>query len=463
MQTLDTPMDVPESGSGKKGQVYLRDRGPLAQPLSVGNKNEATFLIGANRGFDGLGAGPSGPTGHLSQQAYDRLMQNLADASRAPTPATREVQTARAAEEVAHALIKHNGHARGPLQTSQVAFSGRELRDGIAQRLRDTARDARHTVQEGAAKLGLSPTSSYALAVSFQKALEQQGIKTLVNHALDGSGKWQASAATAVTQLGQRFHLEKAATWLAQHGMNAQTMRNLAAHHQGKIGALVTVAQHGDFLAHTAKQLSNAGLNLHAISQVLGDKAVRQGLGDILMGSGNLMTGMPGLRAVGSFSILAGSLIKGEASEETVKHLLRAGAAVLGGMAGAAVVGGATAGAGTFVGGAVGAELGASAMDKLITWYEKKYEPEVYQQRMAQAQANAQVNTAENVANLKAAATDLANNATIKEVGGERLAQAKEVAHKEGAALAAKHPDLAKDTKTMGVELQREMVLAQNR
>jgi uncharacterized protein YcfJ len=324
-----------------------------------------SFRIGEVKDFPFVTEKPDnqGSTGQLSPEATSKMMDILKDASGKTDPVSRDTTTQRAAHVVAKDWLRqhlHHGHPEGESarllheMRAQAAFSGREL----------------------GRKLGLDPVTSTALGYSLERALEKEGFRVIASHSIDRiADVFKPSTASVAGATGMRAAMEanvsKSMTWLAEHGVTRELLKDGITKHAGKFTAMVEVLQHPDAIRRVAELIAHTPGLLHALEKMPTDREFRHAVGTLAIAGGEQVAGVvPGLgRAVGGAAIVTGSLLRGDTAGETGRHIFKAAMSIaggaLGGIAGGAAGSMVAPGVGTAVGGVVGASVGATYADKL--------------------------------------------------------------------------------------------------
>jgi hypothetical protein len=225
-------------------------------------------------------------------------------------------------------------------------------------------------------KFGLGPAESTALGYSLERALEHEGFRVIASHAVDrAAGIFRASAASVAGAAGMRAATEatfaKSMTWLAEHGVSRELVKDLISKHSGKVTALVEVAQHPEAIRRAAQIIAHSDTALHAVMKLGTDSELRKAIGNLTLATGDALTSGGGLLKVGgSVAIVAGSMLRGDSTEQTARHVFRSAMSLLGGAAGGVGLGAVSGGFGAAAGGIVGAEIGSRLADKMLNLYD---------------------------------------------------------------------------------------------
>lgn len=341
--------------------AHLREPGaPFAHaPAST---STPSFRIGQVKDFPFLTEKPDGRsnTGQLSPDATDKMMSLLKDAAVKSDPVTRDATTQKAAGVVAKDWLHQHGHPESAGARlmhevrAQAAFSGREI----------------------GSKLGLDPVTSTAMGYSLERALEKEGFRVFASHSIDRiTDVFKASTASVAGATGLRAAMEsnvtKSMTWMAEHGVTKELLKDGLTKHMGKFTAMVEVLQHPDAIKRVAEIIAHTPGLLHALEKMPADKEFRQAIGTLAIAGGEQVASVvPGLgKAIGGTAVVAGSLLRGDTAGETGRHIFKAAMSIaggaLGGIAGGAAGTAVAPGVGTALGGVVGASVGATYADKL--------------------------------------------------------------------------------------------------
>lgn len=349
-----------------RAKLQLRDASPAYAPEPASSARP-TFRIGEAREFphvpEGLGRGESGD---MSPAAFQEFKRELKDAASKPDAASRDAGVQRAAKVAAKDWADQHGKHDAKAEVLHAARAQAAL----------AAREIGH-------QLGLDPVASSAIGYSLERALEREGFRTFVNHAIDGVGSFRPSSAATAAAVGTRHsmetHLNQSMTWLAEHGVTREALKDTLNKHAGKLQVLVEMAEHPAVFQRTAQILAHSPSAAEAVFKAATDTELRHAVGSLTLASGETLATAPGLRAAGSAAVVAGALLKGESNEEVGRHAFRAAMAIAGGAAGG------IAGSGFLsVGlGIAGAELGGRLADKVLEVYDKHFNPERAQTHQA--------------------------------------------------------------------------------
>ncbi|MBK3779878.1 hypothetical protein G3A43_06395 [Paraburkholderia aspalathi] len=340
--------------------AHLRDANtPYAnEPAST---STPTFKVGDVKGFPFVTErGDTTPgAGNLSFDANKMFTDNMRDAASRPDPVSRDAATSRAAQVIAKDWAHQHGHETVSAELlhkarAQVTFASREIGQ----------------------KLGLGAAEATALGYSLERALEHEGFRVIASHAVDRAGDmFRASAASVAGATGMRAVTEanfaKSMTWLAEHGVSREVVKDLITKHSGKFTALVEVAHHPEAIRRAAQIIAHSDSALHAVMKLSTDSELRKAIGNLTLATGDALTSGGGLLKVGgSVAIVAGSMLRGDSSEQTARHVFRAAMSLLGGAAGGVGLGAVSGGFGAAAGGIIGAEVGSRLADKMLNLYD---------------------------------------------------------------------------------------------
>lgn len=371
--------------SAAESRAKLRDfavflRAPNPSPaLAPAKVNQPSFLIGEAQGFPHATVDlKTGKNGHLSDGAARDFWKNMGAAAEAKDPASRDAATGRAASAVAQDFAnKHH------LPNSKDSLKAHMLHEVRAQ--------AVFVSREIGEKLGIGPAQSSILGYSLERALEKEGFRTLVSHAVDKSADFfKSSAASAAHSTGLRHQAEttlnKSMQWLSSHGVTSETFKNALTKHAGAITGVVQLSQHPEVVARAAHVIANSPKGLAVVANMASDRELREAVGTMTLATGQSLAHVH--KGVGSVAILAGSALRGDSVEDTGRHAFRAALSVLGGAAGGAAGGALSFGFGTIGGAVAGSMAGDALADKLLKMYDQHFnkgaEPEV--SRVSQAE-----------------------------------------------------------------------------
>lgn len=338
--------------------TQLREAGdPYA--MAPANASTPTFKIGEAHGFPHVAESGAAPNrGNLSPEANRQFMDYMKDAASRPDVASRDAATGRAAKVVASDWANQHGKE-----------------DAKAHILHEARAQATFVAREIGAKLGVDPITSSAIGYSLERALEKEGFKTFANHAIDRVGSFTSSVASTASATGLRHSMEtkltQSMTWMAEHGVTREALKDAVSRHTGKLIALNEIASHPEAVQRAAALVANSGSALEAVEKVATDAELRKAVGSITLATGEALASAPGARAIGSVAVLAGSAMRGDAAEETGRHAFRAAMAIVGGAAGGVAGTAVTPGFGTVAGGFAGAELGSRVADKVLEVYDQ--------------------------------------------------------------------------------------------
>ncbi|MEX3984168.1 hypothetical protein AB4Y45_35015 [Paraburkholderia sp. EG287A] len=340
--------------------AHLRDAS-TPHSYEPASTSTPTFKIGDVKGFPFVTerAESTPGIGNLSPDGSASFMNSMRDASTRSDPVSRDAATGRAAKVVSKEWAHLHGYQNAGAELlhkarAQVTFAAREIGQ----------------------KLGIGPVESTAIGYSLERALEREGFRVIASHAIDRAADvFRSSVASVAGAAGMRAATEstfgKSMTWLAEHGVTSQLLKDGLTKHMGKVTAIVEVAQHPEAIRRVAQIIANSDTVLHAVMKLGTDVELRKAIGNLTLASGEAMTNGPGLLKVGgSAAMVVGSLLRGDSSEQTERHIFRAALSLLGGAAGGAALGAVSGGFGAAAGGIVGAEVGARLADKLLNLYD---------------------------------------------------------------------------------------------
>lgn len=353
--------------SAQQQRMLLRDsvvqlREPNPRPAtSPASTTQPTFKIGDVQGFPYVAEhGPTKPgTGHMSGQASDAFYSLLKDASKRPDVATRDATVVKAAKVVAEDFAKKHGVSK---QGSHDGLLSTALREVRAQ--------AAFASREIGEKLGLGPVSSTVIGHSLERALEREGFKVFVNHALDKSADlFKSTPSSVAVATGMRHSAEstlsKSMNWLASHGVTRDGLKEAIGKHAGKLAIVAEISRHPEVVQKVAHSLSKSDGIVSGAMLLVNDSEFRKAVGTLTLSAGETIASVN--KGAGSIAILAGSALRGDSTEDTARHAFRAALTVLGG----AVGGVAGAGVASVATGTVGAIAGGWLAEKLLSVYDR--------------------------------------------------------------------------------------------
>jgi hypothetical protein len=340
--------------------VQLRE--PSSSPATApASTSQPTFKIGDAAGFPYVTErAPTTPgNGHLSPKAAETFYAHMEDAARRPDAASRDASTSRAAKVVASDWAAQHG------------LTGQHVKDNIAATaLHEFRAQATFATRELGKKLGVGPVESTLIGHSLERALEREGFKVFVNHAIDKSGDFFKSTASSVaTSSGLRHaaeeNLSKSMNWLASHGVTRDGLKQALGKHAGKLQIVMELSHHPEVVQKAALVLSKSDSLASGVMLLAKDDEFRKSVGTLTMAAGESVAIVH--KGIGSVAILGGSVLRGDTNEETARHAFRAALTIAGGAAGAV----AGLGVASIAVGTGGALLGSVVADKLLDLYDK--------------------------------------------------------------------------------------------
>lgn len=184
---------------------------------------------------------------------------------------------------------------------------------------------------------------------------------------------FRASGSAATASLGWRANMDRtlndSMSWLSKNGVSRDAIKGALNRHAGKIMVAVDIAQNPDLVKKTAQMVANSDSVIDGVVKAATDKEVRHAVGTLTMATGESVAAVPGARAAGSLAVVGGSMLRGDTSEQTARHAVRAGFALLGGAMGGAA--GVSMGPAAIATAVVGAELGAHLGDKVLAVWDR--------------------------------------------------------------------------------------------
>lgn len=348
--------------------IQLRDAGtPHAHaPASI---EQPSFKVGQAANFPyTVEAGPVDTVrGSMSEQGYSDFMSNMAQAATKRDVYSRDASTQKAAQSVVRDwLDKHMPGHHGKQSAAD------ELKSEVLHKARAQVVFSSREIGE---KLGIPQWQSAAVGYSLERALEKEGFRVFANHALDKSvDVFKATASSLAGATGMRADMESklasSVSWLAEHGVGREALKDAVLKHSGKFQTLVSAAEHPEAITRAAQLISHSDSVLTAVSKIGTDQELRKAVGNLTLSAGEGLAGAPGSKGLASVAIVAGSVMRGDSAEDTSRHAFRAALSILGGAAGGIGGGAVSAGFGSVAGGMVGAELGGRLADKLLDVYD---------------------------------------------------------------------------------------------
>lgn len=351
-----------QTGRSKLRDFAVQLRDPGQSSAGPASRTTPTFKIGDAAGFPYVPEGPGRPgVGNMSPAAFVEFKQALKEAADKPDIASRDVATQRAAHVVAKDWAQQHGHT-----------------DVRRELLHEARAQATFAAREIGHHLGLDPVSSSAIGYSLERAMEKEGFKTFVNKAIDGVGSYAASSPAAAAATGMRASMEtqlnKSMTYLAEHGVTRDALKEAVSKHSGKLLVLAELYAHPEVFQRAAQVIAHSDKATDAIMAVATDAELRKAVGTLTLAAGENLVMVN--RAAGSTAVVAGAILAGESSAEVGRHAFRAALSVAGGAAGGIAAGAVSAGFGTIGGGIAGSMAGAALADKVLEVYDKHFNPE---------------------------------------------------------------------------------------
>lgn len=170
----------------------------------------------------------------------------------------------------------------------------------------------------------------------------------------------------------QRFQanaMDKLSDFVKDNNISREQMSRVARVAGARLQVVSELVTHRETLVATYRTIAGSENAVKAIAAAATDKEVRNALGNIGVAAGET-TGVP--KSLGSVAVLAGALLRGDKTEDLLRHSIRAGGAILGGLLGGAA--GTLAGpAGSAIGGVLGSEGGAHIADAIIDATDKRF------------------------------------------------------------------------------------------
>lgn len=313
-------------------------------------------------------------SGHLSPAAERNFLTHMSEAARHPDAASRDAHASKAAKTVAKDWDqKHNLNAKAN-EPSLLTAARQEAR---AQ--------AVFVAREIGEKIGLNPAESTVIGYALERALEKEGFKVMASYAVDKiSDAYKATSASISNSVGNRAAMEtslnKSLNWLAERGVSKEAVKDALKKHAGKLMVLSELASNPEMLQRAAQVIAKSDGAVNAIVGMAKDDDLRKAVGTLTLASGEAAASVH--KGVGSVAILAGSALRGDAPEDTARHVFRAAMSILGGAAGGLAAGSVSAGFGSVAGAVAGSAAGSALADKLIEVYDKNFGgPQTAQER----------------------------------------------------------------------------------
>ena len=337
--------------------AQLREPGQ-PYPLTPAKREAPSFIVGPIKDFPHV-AEPkltlNPDRGHLSEDASQKMIEQLRRAAMTVSADGRERATGAAARTVA----KDWAQAKG--------FGVEQAKASV---LHEARAQVSFAIRELAEKAGLNPAAAQVVGYSFERALEREGFKVLANHAIDKAGDmFKPSSASVAVASGMRHSMEtklnQSMQWLADRGVTREALKGMVEKHTGKLQAVALLASNPEVGQRAAQILSHSDSAAKGAMLLATDKEFRQAVGGLTLAAGETIGTVN--KGAGAAAILAGAALKGESVDDMGRHAFRAGMSVLGGALGAA------AGAGILSVGtaAVGATVGSAIADKLLNVYDR--------------------------------------------------------------------------------------------
>lgn len=313
-------------------------------------------------------------SGHLSPDAERNFLTHMSEAARHPDAASRDAHASKAAKTVAKDWDQKHNHKANSSEPSLLVAARQEAR---AQ--------AVFVAREIGEKIGLNPAESTVIGYALERALEKEGFKVMASYAVDKiSDAYKATSASISNAVGNRAAMEtslnKSLNWLAERGVSKEAVKDALKKHSSKFIVLSELASNPEMLQRAAQVIAKSDGAVNAIVGMAKDDDLRKAVGTLTLASGEAVAGVH--KGVGSVAILAGSALRGDAPEDTARHVFRAAMSILGGAAGGIAVGSVSAGFGSVAGAVAGSAAGSALADKLIEVYDKNFGgPQTAQER----------------------------------------------------------------------------------
>lgn len=315
-------------------------------------------------------------SGHLSPDAERNFLTHMSEAARHPDAASRDAHASKAAKTVAKDWDqKHNLNPNA--KTTEPSMLAAARQEARAQ--------AVFVAREIGEKIGLNPAESTVIGYALERALEKEGFKVMASYAVDKiSDAYKATSASISNSVGNRAAMEstlnKSLNWLAEKGVSKETVKDTLKKHSGKFIVLSELASNPEMLQRAAQVIAKSDGAVDAIVGMAKDDDLRKAVGTLTLASGEAAASVH--KGVGSVAILAGSALRGDAPEDTARHVFRAAMSIVGGAAGGIAVGSVSAGFGSVAGAVAGSAAGSALADKLLEVYDKNFGgPQTAQER----------------------------------------------------------------------------------
>lgn len=313
-------------------------------------------------------------SGHLSPDAERNFLTHMSEAARHPDAASRDAHASKAAKTVAKDWDqKHNPKAK----TNEPSLLTAARQEARAQ--------AVFVAREIGEKIGLNPAESTVIGYALERALEKEGFKVMASYAVDKiSDAYKATSASISNAVGNRAAMEtslnKSLNWLAERGVSKEAVKDALKKHSGKFIVLSELASNPEMLQRAAQVIAKSDGAVNAIVGMAKDDDLRKAVGTLTLASGEAVASVH--KGVGSVAVLAGSALRGDAPEDTARHVFRAAMSILGGAAGGIAAGSVSAGFGSVAGAVAGSAAGSALADKLLEVYDKNFGgPQTAQER----------------------------------------------------------------------------------
>lgn len=313
-------------------------------------------------------------SGHLSPDAERNFLTHMSEAARHPDAASRDAHASKAAKTVAKDWDQKHNHKANASEPSLLVAARQEAR---AQ--------AVFVAREIGQKIGLNPAESTVIGYALERALEKEGFKVMASYAIDKmSDAYKTTSASISNAVGNRAAMEsnlnKSLNWLAERGVTKDALKDALNKHAGKFIVLSEMYSHPEALQRAAQIIAGSDKVLDAVVGLAKDDELRKALGTLTLASGEAVASVH--KGVGSVAILAGSAMRGDAPEDTARHVFRAAMSILGGAAGGVAAGSVSAGFGSVAGAVAGSAAGSALADKLLEVYDKYFGgPQASQER----------------------------------------------------------------------------------
>lgn len=395
--------------NAEKGKANNRGNvATIAPDLSAkADLNGKFYLIGAaGRNFaEGrIAPGPvDATTGHLGDEAYKRMLDALAQATKyQPGTSGHTSAVGKASNEVAGRLnelqnIKNPADAKQALKSEM----SNTLQSGSNQITKQVAVESAAILRSLTGMSHVQEGAAIGAIYAMEQSLAAKGITVVAQKSVDLVGAAadklaDKPLATSLAQKAQIFAdksglgkvLEDACSHLKSANISREAIKDFVGKHAGKLNILMEFSQHSDKLLVLAA-------NSPSLVKLATNEEFREAAGKLTMGLGDAASAMPGAKGFSSVAIVTGSMMSGESMKDASAHLFRAACAVGGGVAlgfGAGAAAGATtlgvgAAPAAIAGGIAGQELGSVFADFVLDkiGYEKSKEHQVSKEQLKEA------------------------------------------------------------------------------